>query len=229
MRAYTSLIGHILGSHPDINGYYEMHLSYAGADDLDRQLHLYRQSESLKPASVYLFDKLLHDDYRLDTSILSPSNDCLLMSARTPEQSLKSIVHLFRSKHTVEPYADPARACDYYVQRLASLAAFSRDNPGRYDYYDAGLINSDSRRLLQALTRWCRLTPALSDQYRIFSLTGKARAGDSSNIINSGRIEVTENRYPGIKLERHLIQKAEQAYNAYRDVMVRNARESLIL
>jgi hypothetical protein len=69
----------------------------------------------------------------------------------------------------------------------------------------------------------------LSDQYRIFSLTGKARAGDSSGYINSGRIEAAENRYPGIKLERHLIRKAEQAFNAYRDVMVRNARESLIL
>ena len=30
MRAYTSLAGHILGSHPQINGYYEMHLGYEG-------------------------------------------------------------------------------------------------------------------------------------------------------------------------------------------------------
>jgi hypothetical protein len=28
MRALTSLAGHILGSHPQINGYYEMHLGY---------------------------------------------------------------------------------------------------------------------------------------------------------------------------------------------------------
>jgi hypothetical protein len=28
MRAFTSLAGHILGSHPQINGYYEMHISY---------------------------------------------------------------------------------------------------------------------------------------------------------------------------------------------------------
>ena len=55
MRAYSSLIGHILGSHPHINGYYEMHLSYSGMADLDEQLRLYRQSESLKPGSIYLF------------------------------------------------------------------------------------------------------------------------------------------------------------------------------
>ena len=28
MRAFTSLAGHILGSHPQINGYFEMHISY---------------------------------------------------------------------------------------------------------------------------------------------------------------------------------------------------------
>ncbi len=229
MRAYTSLVGHILGSHPDINGYYEMHLSYAGTDDLDRQLREYRQSEPLKPNSVYLFDKLLHNDYRLETSILSPAKDSLLMSVRNPEQSLKSIVHLFRSKQAFEPYADPAAACDYYVLRLESLAAFSRDNPGQYDYYDAGLIKTDSARLLQVLTRWCRLRSALSDQYRTFALTGKARAGDSSGFINTGKIEAAENRYPGVKLEKRLIQRAEQAYNAGRDVMLRNARESLVL
>ena len=37
MRAFTSLAGHILGSHPQINGYYEMHLSYEDAAALDRQ------------------------------------------------------------------------------------------------------------------------------------------------------------------------------------------------
>ncbi|TCS68990.1 hypothetical protein EDC61_1225 [Sulfuritortus calidifontis] len=36
MRAFTSLAGHILGSHPQINGYYEMHISYWDAAALDR-------------------------------------------------------------------------------------------------------------------------------------------------------------------------------------------------
>ena len=44
MRAYTSLVGHILGSHPEIDGYYEMHRSYVLADDLDRQLAAIRRA-----------------------------------------------------------------------------------------------------------------------------------------------------------------------------------------
>ena len=65
MRAYTSLAGHVLGSHPQINGYYEMHLGYEEPAALDRQLQAFLQDELLKPGSRYLFDKLLHNDYVL--------------------------------------------------------------------------------------------------------------------------------------------------------------------
>lgn len=229
MRAYSSLTGHILGSHPQINGYYEMHLSYSSAADLDAQLRLYRQSESPKPGGIYLFDKLLHNDYVLDSRILAGSDYRVLMSIRSPAYSLKSIIHLFQAKQTTDPYADPVQATDYYVKRLESLAAFSRENSGQYYYFDAELIKTDSQSLLQALTRWCQLTTPLSDRYRIFSLTGKAGAGDSSDFINSGKIESSESQYPEVKLDAHHLSRAEQAYAEYREVMLRHARASLIL
>jgi len=56
---------HILGSHPQINGYYEMHISYEDATALDRQLEVFRQGDVLKADSRYLFDKLLRNDYVL--------------------------------------------------------------------------------------------------------------------------------------------------------------------
>jgi len=229
MRAYSSLIGHILGSHPQINGYYEMHLSYSSTADLDEQVRLYMQTETPKPGSIYLFDKLLHNDYALDTRILAGSDDRILMSTRTPENSLKSIIHLFQSKQTDELYAEPDQAIDYYIQRLKYLAAFSQNNPGQYYYFDAELIKTDSQDLLQSLTRWCELTPPLSDRYQVFSLTGKARAGDSSGLIKSGKIEASENHYPGVKLKAQLLSQAELAYAEYREVMLGNARESLTL
>lgn len=151
------------------------------------------------------------------------------MSTRSPEYSLKSLLHLFQARQTDELYADPGEATDYYIQRLASLAAFSRENPGHYYYFDAELIKSDSRNLLQTLTRWCGLTTALSDRYRTFTLTGKARAGDSSDFINSGKIEVSENHYPGVELEQQHLLRAGQAYAEYRGVLLKHARDSLTL
>ena len=206
-----------------------MHLSYTGTADLDEQLRLYRQSELLKPGSIYLFDKLLHNDYALDTRILAGADHRILMSTRSPEYSLKSLLHLFQARQTDELYADPGEATDYYIQRLASLAAFSQENPGQYYYFDAELIKSDSRNLLQTLTRWCGLTTALSDRYRTFTLTGKARAGDSSDLINSGKIEVLENHYPGVELEEQHLLRAGQAYAEYRGVLLKHARDSLTL
>jgi hypothetical protein len=229
MRAYSSLIGHILGSHPQINGYYEMHLCYTSAADLDQQLRLYMQTETPKPGSIYLFDKLLHNDYALDTHILAGSGNRLLMSIRSPGSSLKSIIHLFQSKQGEQPYADPDQATDYYIQRLKSLADFSRMNTARYYYFDAELIKTDSRNLLQALTRWCELTPPLSDRYQTFPLTGKARASDSSELISRGKIETSENDYPGVRLEAQHMLRAEQAYAEYREVILGNARDSLTL
>lgn len=199
MRAYSSLTGHILGSHPQVNGYYEMHLSYVSAADLDEQVRRYVQSDSLKPGSRYLFDKLLHNDYALDPRILSGSGDRILMSLRTPESSLKSMLNLFQAKKTGDPYAEPVEATRYYIRRLKALAEFSRENPGRYCYFDAELIKTDSQRLLQALTRWCELDSALSGRYQAFSLTGKAGAGilPTSLTVEKFRSQRTATRTSG--------------------------------
>ena len=58
MRAFSSLAGHILGSHPAINGYFEMHISYDDVSALDKQLDVLQEHEALKQNSHNLFDKL---------------------------------------------------------------------------------------------------------------------------------------------------------------------------
>ncbi len=227
MRAYSSLIGHILGSHPQINGYYEMHLSYTGPESLDEQVRLYRQSETLKAEGVYLFDKLLHNDYSLNTSLLSDIDDRLIVSLRAPGDSLKSILRLFQDKPVDDLYADPVHASDYYIQRLDVLARFCKENPKRYYYFDAELVLADSQTLLSRLTRWCGLSGALSDRYQTFRLTGKSGTGDSSELIRRGKIEMSGKDYPDIKLDTELLRRAEEAYVEARKVILSHARDSL--
>jgi hypothetical protein len=82
MRAYTSLAGHILGSHPRINGYYEMHISYEDAAALDRQLAVFLEGDALKPGSRYLFDKLLHNNYTLKPERLGTDLKILISLAQ---------------------------------------------------------------------------------------------------------------------------------------------------
>ena len=121
MRAFTSLAGHILGSHPRINGYFEMHISHDDASALDKQLEVLQQHETLKKNSHYLFDKLLHNDYRFNPGRLDLTDIKILVSLMEPEQTIKSIVDLFEKKIPEDLYASPVEAANYYIERVEML------------------------------------------------------------------------------------------------------------
>ena len=229
MRGYTSLAGHILGSHPRINGYYEMHISYENSTDLDRQLDAYRQTESLKANSRYLFDKLLHNAYRLDTDRLGPVDIRLLVSLREPEPTIASIVDLFARKASDEPYASPGEAAGYYIDRLEWIAGFCQSCSAPYNYYDAELFRTAPERLLGRLSEWLKLDPPLSGDYERFSQTGKARKGDSSERIHSGRIGRAASDYSHIHIPGDALRRAQDAYRDCRQSMIEHALDTATL
>jgi len=226
MRAYTSLLGHILGSHPQINGYYEMHLSYEHEAALERQWAMYCATDEIKAGSRYLFDKLLHNDYLLRCDDALPAGSRILMSIRRPQASIGSIVDLFAQKDAGELYADPVEAARYYLERLEWLSGFARDNPGRYFYFDAEALISHADALLLKLSQWLGLDTPLEREYRLFSLTGQARKGDSSEKIRSGVIDETETPCPEVAIPEDLLSEANQAYETARRIMLRHAIDS---
>lgn len=223
MRAYTSLVGHLLGSHPEIDGYYEMHRSYASPEDLAQQARRYSEQDSPKPGSRFLFDKLLHNDYTLALDQLDPDKTIVLMALRPPEPTLKSIVSLFARKPGDDPYADPAGAATYYIERLHALAAFGQQHPGRFCYFDAELIRSDTARVLAALGQWLQLGAPLTARYQPFARTGIAGAGDSSPAIATGHVIREEKTYPDVVLEAESLQRAREAYQDCRRQLVARA------
>ena len=229
MRACTSLAGHILGSHPRINGYFEMHLGYETPAALDKQLEFFCAHESLKEDSQYLFDKLLHNDYRLDTRRLGDIDISLLVALQGPEQTIKSIVDLFAGKGRDEPYASAAGATGYYIERLQWLAGFCRSVDRPYYYYDVELFQAAPERLLEKLTAWLALDTPLSARYELFSQTGVARKGDSSDLIRRGKIVKTRADYAHIEVPDDLLQRARTVYRECRAEIMANAAESVVV
>lgn len=223
MRAFTTLAGHVLGSHPEINGYYELHRSYEGPADLDRQREALARQDGLKPGSRFLFDKLLHDDYRLLPERLGIHDLRLLLCLRRPAATLASMVRLFARRPGLTGFAQPEQAAAYYQGRLATLARFAREHAGRYGYFDAELWQAAPETLLAQLTLRLELATPLRGEYRIFSLTGQPGAGDSSPRIHSGRIERTPSRHADVELPWALLQAAQSAYEACRSVLVHHA------
>ncbi|BCB26004.1 hypothetical protein SKTS_08900 [Sulfurimicrobium lacus] len=229
MRAFTTLAGHILGSHPQINGYYEMHISYEDASALDRQLDVFRESDALKANSHYLFDKLLHNDYLLKPEQLGPANTKILISLLEPKHTIKSIVHLFAQKEIDDLYASPVEAANYYIARVQALADFGRTASQPYYYFDAELFQRAPEVLLARLSDWLELDSPLSERYEIFSHTGKTRKGDSSERIRSGSIDRTPVDYSHIAIPEDVLRKAKEVYRECRKEIIRNAADSVSL
>jgi len=229
MRAYTSLAGHILGSHPQINGYYEMHVSYEDASALDRQMEVFRQGDVLKADSRYLFDKLLHNDYLLKPERLGLADIRILVALAEPERTIRSIVHLFAQKADPDLYASPVEAANYYVARLRALADFCRTADRGYCYFDAELLLGAPERLLPRLSDWLDLESPLNERYQTFSQTGKAGRGDSSLRIHRGRIDSTRVDYSHIAIPQEALRMAQEAYRECREQIISNAADSVCL
>jgi hypothetical protein len=229
MRACTSLAGHILGSHPQINGYYEMHLGYDDASALDRQWAAYRHDEVLKPGSRYLFDKLLHNDYALKPERLGRADIKVLVALAEPAHTIKSIVHLFRQKPDPDLYASPVQAAKYYVERVRALAGFCQTTDWPYCYFDAELLVRAPETLLPRLTAWLELDSPLSERYEVFSHTGKARRGDTSERVRSGRIDRVRSDYSAVVIPDAVLGAAQAAYRECREEMIAGAVDSVTL
>lgn len=229
MRAFTSLAGHILGSHPQINGYYEMHVSYEDASALDKQLDVFLEGDVLKENSDYLFDKLLHNDYLLKPERLGLANLKILISLSEPERAIKSIVNLFAQKEIEDLYASPVEAANYYVERVQTLADFSRTVDQAYYYFDAEMLQRAPEKLLPRLADWLALDSPLSERYRAFRQTGKAGKGDSSKRIHRGSIDKTQTDYSHIFIPEDALNAAQQAYRECRRQIIGNAADSVSL
>ena len=227
MRASTSLAGHILGSHPAINGYFEMHISYDDASALDKQLDVYQENETLKQNSHYLFDKLLHNDYQLKPERLGLEGIKILVALREPEHTIKSIVNLFAKKENDDLYALPEEATKYYIERLELLADFCRTVAQDYYYFDAELLQSAPDILLPAISSWLELDSPLSERYKVFSQTGKARMGDSSKLIHSGKIDKARIDYSHIRIPQDELRRALTVYRDCRQLIIENATDSI--
>src|ERR1700753_1681333 len=61
MRSYSSLLCHILGSHPEIDGYCETHVKYRTRLDLIRLRSRVVKSTAPRLKGVYVLEKVLHN------------------------------------------------------------------------------------------------------------------------------------------------------------------------
>lgn len=216
MRANTSLFGHLVGSHPEIEGYYEMHIGYYSWKSLWRQKLRHFADHLPKPSARYMFDKVLHDGHHVSSAILRRNDSRTVFMVREPEQSIKSLVALYRKRATPGPESTPVGATRYYVDRLRTLCRVAADLDRGYFYLDAEALIDDTDTTLAALGGWLSLSSPIPSTYTTFALTGRPNAGDQSSRLQSGRVQRDGKDYRDIALDPAMLAEATTAYERCR-------------
>ncbi len=213
MRAYTTLLGHILGSHAEIMGYNEKHQSYRSNLGLTKLRFKVRLLTTSGDKPTYWFDKILHNDYKLSASILQRENFRFIYVVRKPEDTLRSIINMGNEMtRAVKWYRHPKSVADYYTARLEKLADYAPFTKGRSTFVHAEDLIVEPDTVLEKLTKFLRLNSPLNKDYKTFTFSGTLGLGDPSGKIKSGEIVQEPSHYEHIQIPEKFLDNCQKIY-----------------
>jgi hypothetical protein len=214
MRSYSSLLCHILGSHPQIDGYCETHVKYRTRFDLLRLRSRVVKLTGEPLRGRYVLDKVLHN-YPLASSILRSPNTLSIVLVRRPVPTVQSIVNMGLHYSDIAWYRDLDAVTRYYEERVAALVRLADELRGRVMFLEAETLLSRTGDVLQNIGRFLELSEPLQSDYKRFVHTGEGGFGDPSETITSGRVTnaAREPRTP-VMLPVALTARLEMAYAA---------------
>ena len=214
MRANTSVTSHVIGSHPDISGYYEMHIGYYSWKSFINQKLKFHEQNTEEPSTPVYFDKVLHSEHYVNPALFDNKNALLLIALREPMATINSIVKLYTKNNPAHPCATPQHAAEYYRDRVNDIADFAQQVPREpgFLYYDAEDITRHSKQTLEKIQHYMGLAQPFPEDYRQFSKTGERFAGDSSQHIHAGKILNKEGDTTRPDIDDALLQECQDAY-----------------
>ena len=213
MRSYSSLLCHILGSHPQIDGYCETHIKYRTWFDLLRLRSRVVKLTGEPLRGGYILDKVLHN-YPLAASILRSPNTLGIVLVRRPQPTVQSIVNMGLHYSDIAWYRDLDAVARYYEERLAALVGLAGALRGRVVFIEAETLLSRTLDVLQGIGGLLKLREPLRPDYRRFAHTGEGGFGDPGEVISTGRV-TTKAREPrtSVMLPNALASRLETAYS----------------
>jgi hypothetical protein len=188
MRSYSSLLGHILGSNPEINGYSELQISYETEVDLFRSILRVYETNDNQLHGKYIFDKILHGHLTVGNVVLDRPRAVGLFTVREPEDTLRSVIAMARKRKKRDWKADVEKVAAYYSRRMTQLPALAEAFRGPTCVFEAEDLMTRTDELLEELTTFLKLKKPLQSQYDVFSHTGRRAYGDPGENIQSGRL-----------------------------------------
>jgi hypothetical protein len=213
MRSYSSLLCHLLGSHPEIDGYAEMHRSYRRYTDLLRlKAHVFRSLDG-EFGGRFVLDKLLHDRYTVSHAVLERRSVYPILLVRDPADTVRSILRMGGVIQSAGWYSDPCLVAGYYESRVSHLAEIARTLERPSVFIRGKDLLDDTRGCLDSIASFLGLRSALDESYSLFKNTGREGWGDYSDVILERRVVRDRLRGDGPDLPHGLLVRAQRAYD----------------
>ena len=227
MRSYSSVLGHIIGNNPEINGYYEMHIGYYSWKSLVRQKLKYLEHHTFKAGSRYIFDKVLHNEHYVSCELFNKKTQ-VIISLREPNETIPSIIKLFKKSNPSHECTTEVGAIDYYKKRIIQLEKYSESLKNNYIYLDANSIKNNTSKVFLFLEKNLTLKYPLSREYKIQEMTGLAKSGDSSKALKQGKLIEKNDKKNAIKIdESRVMQELNELYLKVRKNIIKNSQNYL--
>lgn len=229
MRANTTLIGHLIGSHDEFSGYYEMHIGYYSWKSLVNQKIVFHQSHRSSPVTKFYFDKILHSEHYIEHDVMKKSNVNVMFTIREPQETIASIVKLYRKQHPNDDFTSVDYAARYYIERLCEIAEIAKklvDDDIPYFYYDAATVVENTEILLNKIARYLNVDKSFPLKYKTFTKTGEKIYGDSSPYIFSGKVVKKKRMATEVDIDPLLLQRCLYVYNNCRNYLMANSYDS---
>lgn len=214
MRSGSTLLSHILNSHPKIYGIGETGLSYRSEADLD--LMKCRVSWYFRKIYIpedYVFDKLLHNRLLINQNLLNNENISCIFLVRSPEDTLISLSKLFPQRNLDKLY-------QYYMERLAMMENDLKTikNPANILIITYDQIINQSHQAFDSFQKFFQTQEPFSETYNLTRWTGKKYIGDSSENIKAGRILRKKEKEESLQFSPELLQNAWKAYHKWTEL-----------
>ena len=171
MRSGSTLLMHLLSSHPQILGAGERNAPYSSERDLRRLAvdAAYTRRQFFRH-HAYVVDQINHNRFLTAVDLLDHPQVYRIFLVREPRGALASMVEVLGRFYgmTLE------EAVDYYLERLSALAGYAQSaaEKSRSFFLTYDELVKRPRPVLRRLQSFLLLATPLPETYRLFEFTG---------------------------------------------------------
>lgn len=184
-RSGSTVVSHVLQTHPEIIGFGEHHEGYETESDLEalatRNAFFDRSPSTTRR---YTMDKIVWNHHELSDAILDNPATRFIFLTREPQATLESYRRMFADLTTDE------RRFQSYEHRLTGMIDLAEriGDTSRMHFVTYEDLTERTEHTLAEMTTFLELEVPLSEEYELNSKSGSQSWGDPSAHIKAGKI-----------------------------------------